>query len=66
MTQEIHNPIQWSDIESGLTEAEDKFRACLEQGIACVLGGDTPKAEESGGHNTIRGEVIRFFRLRRK
>ena len=61
MTGEIRNLVQWKDIASGITEAENKFVECLMQGIPCFLGDAAPTAQEAGPHNTIRGEVIRFF-----
>ena len=61
MTGRILNPVRWEDIESGLTEAEKQLAECLAQGNPCVLGDAVPKAEESGHHNTVRPEVIRFF-----
>ena len=61
MTGKILNPVRWEGIESGLTEAEKQFAECLAQGNPCVLGDAVPTAEESGPHNTVRPEVIRFF-----
>ena len=61
MTGEIRNPVLWKDIVSDITKAEEDFADCLMQGKPCFLGNAAPKAQESGPHNTIRSEVIRFF-----
>ena len=61
MIGEILNPVRWEDIESDMTEAEKQFAECLALGKLCVLGDAVPQDQESGTHNTIRGEVIRFF-----
>ena len=61
MTGEIRNPVLWEGIESDMTEAEKQFVECLAQGSPCDLGNAVPQAQESGTHNTIRSEVIRFF-----
>ena len=61
MTAEIRNPVLWEDIESDMTKAERHFVECLAQGKPCDLGNAVPQAQESGTHNTIRSEVIRFF-----
>ena len=61
MTGDTFNPVRWEDIESGMTEAEKQFVECLARGNPCILGNAVPKAQESGAHNTVRSEVIRFF-----
>ena len=61
MTGEILNPVRWENIASDMTEAEKLFAECLARGKSCVLGDAVPQAQESGAHNTIRSEVIRFF-----
>ena len=61
MTGEFLNPVRWEDIESDMTEAEEHFVECLAQGKPCALGNAVPQAQETGTHNTIRSEVIRFF-----
>ena len=61
MTGEILNPVRWENIASDMTEAEKLFVECLARGKSCVLGDAVPQAQESGAHNTIRSEVIRFF-----